>query len=703
MPMRLAIRERGGWLVRVLAVDEARTWRVFAVAALLGCITCSYAFGVELILGRGPFWSLPDGDAMTNVVGYRYYLADDWHWPLLKTTLIGGPKGTNIVVLDSIPIVALLAKFFRPVLGSSLLPYGMWMLAVYVLQATFAVRLVRALGHRTWLASLAAAIAALTFHAFLARFYHLALNAHFVILWALCLYFELRIDDVPRKFGRAWIFMLVIALLVHPYLFAMCAAVYGAALVHGARLARKSLWVRAKLVALTIASLVLVGTATGHLARSMRKHAGECCFGQASTNLGSLVVPNPARSQIWSDTPAHLLEQTSQQWDGSMFLGFGTLLLLVVALAMAPRELGRAVRRHAALAAVLLAMLAFAASNRAYFLDHQIWRFDTPQPLEGIAATFRASGRFAWPFGLVVLVGSVAVVLRRIPLRISAPIVVLSTAVAIVDAFPTLSVIRANTSHGAPEAIPRDAYWRALAVHDRVEQYPSFQCLSTSTAIVDRQSRQLQLLAAELARPINGVRAARQTTSCRLEAEHWKAYEITSGVIRVYVRALMPIERPDDCRPVGVWVVCTDRWSHPQMGPLRLLADSEAPPRYQPGEAIDLGGEKRDARYLDGQWSLTPSGDSMAIGKSVARVRMAAQADSEYVLAVDFVGIREGGRVLVAVNGVAVGDVQIGYGQHHADFALPRFEAIREVSFRVVPVNERADIGVRSLALKVRE
>jgi hypothetical protein len=701
--MWMAGIERGRWLVRMLAVEDASTRRVFAVAALLGVVTCVYAFGVDFLLGRGAFWALPEGDALTNVVGYRYFLADDWHWPLLKTTLIAGPKGLNVLVLDSIPIVALLAKFFRPVLGSSLLPYGMWMLAVYVLQATFAVRLVRALGHHTWLASLAAAIAALTFHAFLARFYHLALNAHFVILWALCLYFELRIDDVPRRFGRAWILMVVIALLVHPYLFAMCAAVYGAAVVHGARLDRKSLWVRAKVVTLTIAALVLVGTATGHLARSMRKHAGECCFGQASTNLGSLVVPNPERSQIWSDTPAHLLEQTSQQWDGSMFLGFGTLLLLVVALATAPRELGRALKRHAALATVQLAMLAFAASNRAYFLAHEVWRFETPQPLAGIAATFRASGRFAWPIGLVVLVGSVAFVLRRIPLRFSAPIVVLSTAVAIVDAFPTLSVIRANTSHGAPEAIPRDAYWRALAAHDRVEQYPSFQCLSTSTAIVDRQSRQLQLLAAELARPINGVRAARQTTSCRLEAEHWTSYEITPGVIRFYVRALMPIKRPNDCRPVGVWVVCTDRWSHPQMGPLRLLADSEAPPRYQIGATIDLSGEKRDARYLDGQWSLTPSWDSMAIGTKFANIRMAALDPGEYVLAVDFVGVGEGGRVFVAVNEVAVGEVEIGYDRHHAEFALLHVDGIREISFRVAPVNERADVGVQSLTLKVRD
>ena len=230
--------ERAWSLQRIFVEDELGRREAWAIAAVLGMATCLLAFGLDFILGRGPHWAFPGGDLQAQLVGYRYFVSDSWHFPLLKTAMIG-PKGVNIVVLDSIPLVALAGKLLRGIVGETFNPYGWWMLAIYVLQARFAMRLTGALGVRTRLPALAAAVFALTSHVFILRFYHQALDAHFVLLWALCLYFERPCAASPwrssRSAGRS---CSACALLVHPYLFAMAFAIFAAACVHGVRFDR---------------------------------------------------------------------------------------------------------------------------------------------------------------------------------------------------------------------------------------------------------------------------------------------------------------------------------------------------------------------------------------------------------------------------------------------------------------------------------
>jgi hypothetical protein len=527
--------------VQVLASREISRRERWAIAIVLGALVCLYSFGLDFILGRGDFWAQPIGDAQTHLTGYRYFVADTWHYPLLKTTMVAPPKGINIALLDSIPLIALPGKLLAPLLGPSFVPYGWWMLAVYVLQAYFAIRLVSALGHGTRLAALGAAVFALTFHAFLLRFFHPALNAHFLILWALCLYFELDIQRSWRLLGLRWAALLVVALLVHPYLLLMAFAIFAASLGRGVRRDMRDVGRRAAVALAVVASIALVGTVTGHFARSVRKASSACCFGEASHNVGSMVVPNPGMSKIWPSSPGLLIDRTYSQWDGSMFLGFPVLLLLATALVRSPRQVGCAIRRHAPLALALVAMLTFAASNRAFLFDRTLWSFDVPGPLATITGTFRASGRFAWPFGLAVVLGTLAFTLRRVRPALAVPLILSLAGVSVVEGVTAMQVVRANTNHGGPQALDPAIFRPALAAHERVEQWPSYQCLGAAMAMADQDSRDLQLMAAELGLPINGVRAGRQTTSCRLEAQHWRPFETAPGVIALYLRALVDV------------------------------------------------------------------------------------------------------------------------------------------------------------------
>ena len=590
-----------------------------AIAAALGLGFFLCAFPIDFLLGRGDYWSYPAGDAGMQLLGYRYFVKDAWHFPLLKTVLIDPPTGINILHLDSIPLVALVGKILSPILGTTFVPYGLWMLSCYVLQAVFATRLVRILGHRTALAAVIASVFAITFHSFLGRYYHQGLNAHFLILWAFCLYFAGAIDAKDRARRFSWLALLVVALLVHPYLLVMTFLIFVAACIHQGRLR----W-RARSLSFCAMTLALVGIAliTGHISGAVLAGRAEG-FGMCSLNLGSLVLPLPERSALFR-TPGLLLEATGEQWDGNMFLGFGVLVLFGIHLARSWRFITHGFRAHVALATALLLMFFFALSNRVYLFHWLLLRYEIPRPLQWLAAQFRATGRFAWPCGFFLALMMIPLTLRRFALYIAAPLLLFCAALEVYDAGSYLRIIRENSTRAFPRELSWAALRPAIAVHERVEQWPSFQCMDNLIEQLEAPSRELQFLAAMEGRPINGVRAGRLVKDCTEERKSWHPYETGIGAIAFYVRATSPTARPPQCRPIGPWVICSDRWNRPELAGLRAMAAGDAPPGYVFGQTLDFGATKTVTPYLDGEW-LVAEYERILLGRTPARLRMRVQ------------------------------------------------------------------------------
>ena len=82
-----------------------------------------------------------------------------------------------------------------------------------------AARLVCAVGARSIVASAAGAVFAVVSVPFVMRIGHVALSSHFLLLWALALHFE-SVRRRRAKLGESCM-LLVVALMVHAYLFTM--------------------------------------------------------------------------------------------------------------------------------------------------------------------------------------------------------------------------------------------------------------------------------------------------------------------------------------------------------------------------------------------------------------------------------------------------------------------------------------------------
>ena len=128
-----------------------RTALLVVVASTVATLYVAVTFDVDFLAGRGPFWAYPVGpwledpfdaknnlDVLNYLVAYTGLLRSPWTFPPFHVAAIGAPTGTNVVFLDVIPIVALSGRVISELLGTFIVPYGVWIGLCFVFSAVFA-------------------------------------------------------------------------------------------------------------------------------------------------------------------------------------------------------------------------------------------------------------------------------------------------------------------------------------------------------------------------------------------------------------------------------------------------------------------------------------------------------------------------------------------------------------------------------------
>ncbi|MCW0392666.1 hypothetical protein [Xanthomonas sacchari] len=79
-------------------------------ALLLGVLVASWVVPYSLIFGSGGFDLVQQDDMAQHLAGQRYFIADAWRWPILNYANANMPYGANVVMSDSVPLLALVLK-----------------------------------------------------------------------------------------------------------------------------------------------------------------------------------------------------------------------------------------------------------------------------------------------------------------------------------------------------------------------------------------------------------------------------------------------------------------------------------------------------------------------------------------------------------------------------------------------------------------
>nr|WP_246523034.1 DUF6311 domain-containing protein [Neoroseomonas eburnea] len=470
----------------------------YGFALLLGAVLVAATFPIDFLLPHAGIDWAPQGDAAQHAIAQRYFLGDDWRWPPLMARNILPPDGLNIAFSDGIPLLALVLKLLRGTLPEGFHGIGLFYGIAWLAQPAAAVWCLRGTGEKRVLPAVAIALAAASMPAFINRYGHAALTGHFTLLIALGFYLRLVRVPSPALWAGA-VVAAVATLLVHPYLAAMVLALLGAA---PATLLLRSdrRWMGAATGFCAAAGAVLATMAAfGYLGAR-----GDGGFGDFALNLLSPFWPH--RSGLLPGLVSGEIDATGHGgWEGYNWLGAGLIAGMLAVVVLMPREAARVLRRHAGLALVLFGLALLAVSfrvgvGRLVVLDLG--------PAPGFLEQFRASGRFFWPVGLALLVGSVAL-LARVP-RFGAAAVLVLGLLQFADAAPNRAAIRDWAAARTAWIVDAAALRRLLAEADRLTLLPTWTCIPAADAFGDH-ARQLQVLtlAAERPVPVNSMYVAR--------------------------------------------------------------------------------------------------------------------------------------------------------------------------------------------------
>jgi hypothetical protein len=489
----------------------------------------------DFIIGHAGFWRQPKHDFFAYLIGWHYFLADSWRLPLLDVPAMGYPEGGNLIYSDGLPVAQLISKAIQSVSGWAINPFGWWVFLTYLLQGGMAARLGRAAGIRTPIGWIAAAILATASVPFMTRIFHVALSSHFLILWALSLYFE---DTRDQHLSVVEHFCLgALTLLTNAYLFAMVGAIQAITIVVVWRRKRGSTrqLVQVVLGAATLFALaILIGYGRFVAHPSAIRASG---FGVHSWNPATLVLPPPSHWDYLAGLPR---VSVPEQLEGESYLGMGALLVLVTVCVARPLPAIRSMRRHWLLASLLLIFVLYASSNRIFLGTHLLLEVPLPLIADHLVGFFRASGRFIWVplYALVVL--STAALLRWLPRGIAIPVVVIACALQLSEMRSTVRTYRPVIAGPSDDLLDINQFRRWMTHHRRLFQFPSFGCQPPRTIDETFRELQIELLAARLNVPNNSIYTARTLKNCQTEAAWMVNAGIDDGTLYVLKKSAVP-------------------------------------------------------------------------------------------------------------------------------------------------------------------
>ena len=440
-----------------------------------------------------PFWN-GNIDSAANYLGWEYFRAAPiFQWPLGRIPNLGPGSGASIAMTDSIPLMAFLFKPFTHWYRGTFQYFGIWTMLCFVMQAVSSWKL---LG--IWVKGRVHLVLGCVFFvitpAFLDRMtFHFGLTAHWLILFALFLFFR-------EEFGfKNWVFLGVIATLIQPYLAIMVSALFFFSLLKQEHFTKRlSLYLLAIGMSAWQAGLFVFGFS----------NIGLDGFGVNSTNVLSLVDPGfPDFNRLpWSSRVPNLWENVGQ-YEGFAFVGSGLLLVSALlylkflsnfrrkrsdwpSLLVIPAIIYFLIQRNAFSALLLIESILlsiclhavfryliaerlramkmlflsalfglFAISNIVFIGDRYVGQYMVPEFFMNLVSVARTSGRFIWlPMYLVITVVIVLLV-KNFPKYLSIMFLAFTLLIQVNDSSSANQFVNDLFTRSGPENVLPSSTW----------------------------------------------------------------------------------------------------------------------------------------------------------------------------------------------------------------------------------------------------
>lgn len=425
-------------------------------------------FPQGFIAGTSSYWLSETEDVTQYIAGFNAYFHAPLTFPLLAFDSFNYPVGTRATFVDIIPIYSLFLKLVLPANMAPFNPFGYWVALAFILQSVAGWWILRELNVRSWATLVCCTVLLVCFPALMARLGHISLMSHWIILVSFALYIR---SNRGQQFATiGWSLILVISINVHAYLFVMAFMIYLCS-----ALGTMKAFSRRSILRVAIPLAVLgVTMALALLPMPIGQVSPEWGFGYYSMNLLSPITGGSYVAIPDASMPG--------QYEGFNYLGAGVIAAFIYALVHLKREGWVTIRRHRYLTTVFVLFSIYALSNSIYMGTRQIAVINYPDFMTVLTSQFRASGRFFWPVGYMVLIFSLVTLYRKLPRKLLFLVMLILTVVQFTDLKMQRSNFKAGLNRPYTPLLNQSAWDNQIGKEARfLYYYPKFRCGKADT------------------------------------------------------------------------------------------------------------------------------------------------------------------------------------------------------------------------------
>lgn len=394
------------------SITKKEIGRLFIVGSLIGMIVFFFCYGWQVLNVTDDSWLLNGQDISQHYIGWKFFRASEWHFPLGQIDGIIYPDVSSIVFTDSIPLFAIFFKILSPILPDTFQYFGIWGLMTYFLIGGISPVILRKSTENHWLCWIGGGFFCLSPYVLQRMYGHTALAGHWIILLAIAIWIYKPYFSTFRRKTAAWMGLLITVSLVHIYFVPMIMIfMFGFCLQD---LIENRQW-KENLIFAVAAVVADLGVLSAVGAFSESGSMAEKGLGLYSANINSLINPASYKTLLAS------LPMRNGQGEGFGYLGLGILLLAGCALGIciAKNKIKKQGAFGYSMAAVLCILFVLAWSPEITLGLWTVFRIPYPSIILKVLEIFRASGRFIWCVGYIIMAASIMTVCRNFTKKIA--------------------------------------------------------------------------------------------------------------------------------------------------------------------------------------------------------------------------------------------------------------------------------------------
>lgn len=351
---------------------------VFLVGMLIGAVVFVIIYGFKILDFTYVDWLYKNTyvDVFQHQIGFEFFRNADWKWPLGEYDSYFYPIGTSIIYTDSIPFLAVIFKAINVILPHNFQYFGFFGLICFMLQGGLSCIIIKKY-IPSKIVVYCSSLLFITAPIFVFRlYYHSALASHFLILLALLVWvYKDNLKSLKFRFAF-WFALMGLAVMIQAYFISMLGVIMVGFLMDDFfefKNIKRVIIVFAGALASTFLFTYIMG---GFAIKSGMDTNG---FGFYSMNLNSFYNPM-SFSRFFKELPT----ATGGQYEGSMYLGLGVIILLMVAVIIRISRIRfkkfdvdiTLVRQCIPVLSVLIVLLLWAITKYVTFNDQQLLSFD---------------------------------------------------------------------------------------------------------------------------------------------------------------------------------------------------------------------------------------------------------------------------------------------------------------------------------------